>query len=127
MNTPWLIALFKNTIFAGSTKILTSGSRCACTNDSTATDKICMINFIIGAKILNPAIVMINPKIPAEKLLNSISKPCGVLGWINWSVFFINQPTKGPIIIAPSNIGVSGNATMTPIVAVAAIIPPRKS
>ena len=46
---------------------------------------------------------------------------------MNSSVFFINQPTSGPIIIAPSNIGVSGNATITPIVATAAIIPPRIS
>ena len=55
-----------------------------------------------------------NARIPAEKLLNNISKPCGVLGCKNWSTFFINQPTSGPIIIAPSNIGVSGNATITP-------------
>ena len=106
---------------------LTIGNKCACTRLLTITDRMYIIPCIIGAIILNPTSVIIKPRIPAEKLLNNISKPCGVRGWMNWSVFFINQPTKGPITIAPSNIGVSGIATMTPIVATAAIIPPRIS
>lgn len=90
VNILWLIVLFKNIIFVGFIKIFISGSRCVCINVLIVIDKICIINFISGVKILNFVIVMINFKILVEKLLNNILKFCGVLGWINWLVFFIN-------------------------------------
>ena len=46
--------------------ILTIGNKCKCTKNSTATDKMCMMNCIIGANSLKPRIVIMNARIPLE-------------------------------------------------------------
>ena len=56
-------------------------------------------------------------------MFTSISNPALTFPSIAWSNFFIIQADKGPIIIAPINIGISA-PTITPIVAIAPITPP---
>lgn len=63
--------------------ILTSGSKWCETRKSTPAPRIFIKPSTIGPKILKPRIVMKNARKPAEKLLNSISKPFGVRGCIN--------------------------------------------
>jgi len=63
-------------------------------------------------------------KIPAEKLLTSISKPGLILPSQILSTCFMHQAANGPMIIAPKNIGMSV-PTITPMVATAATTPPR--
>lgn len=65
------------------------------------------------------------PRMPTEKLLISISNPALMCPSTRASNFLMTQPAKGPIIMAPKNIGTSV-ATTTPIVAMAAITPPRE-
>ena len=56
------------------------------------------------------------PEMPAEKLLTSISKPGRILPSQSASIFFIDQPPSGPMIIAPRNIGTVARRRSTPIV-----------
>ena len=51
LNTPWLIALFKNNTFAGSTKIDTSGIRPKFTINSTPPRKISFKELTTGPTI----------------------------------------------------------------------------
>lgn len=61
---------------------------------------------------------------PTEKLLTSISNPAGMRPSAQRSKVRITQPAKGPMAIAPMNIGMS-LPRITPITATAAITPPR--
>ena len=64
------------------------------------------------------------PRMPAEKLFTSISKPFGMESSMAWSNFLMQKPPKGPMIMAPRNIGMSAPAMM-PLVAIAPTTPPR--
>ncbi len=64
---------------------------------------------------------------PAEKLSTSISKPGFTLPCQRASRCFITQAANGPMIMAPRNIGWSGELMITPIVATTATTPPRTS
>ena len=79
-----------------------------------------------GLITTNPNIARIAPQMPAAKLLTSISKPGLILPSQIASIFFIDQPPSGPMIMAPMNIGISV-PTMTPMVAIAPTTPPRVS
>ena len=63
-------------------------------------------------------------RMPAEKLLTSISKPGLILPSHSLSTCFMHQAANGPMIIAPKNIGMSV-PTITPMVATTATTPPR--
>ena len=71
-----------------------------------------------------PMTARIAPRIPAEKLLTSISKPLGMRSSVASSNFLIRKPPIGPKIIAPRNIG-TVDPMMMPIVATAPTTPPR--
>lgn len=77
-----------------------------------------------GPKAKKPTIARIMPRIPAEKLLTSISKPGRILPSHSLSICFVIQAAIGPMIIAPRNIGMLV-PTMTPMVAMVATTPPR--
>ena len=72
---PWLIALFRNRIFAGSTKIEARGSAPTSTITLTPAAKPEERTFTAGPITMNAMIAQIMPMIPAEKLFTSISKP----------------------------------------------------
>ena len=64
------------------------------------------------------------PRMPIEKLLTSISNPALTLPSIRRSNCLMTYPARGPIIIAPMNMGIS-LPTITPAVAITPITPPR--
>ena len=77
---PWLIALFRNRILAGSISSEARGSSELSIRNSTAAPAPAMRSSMIGASRNMEAIAMIAPMMPAEKLLTSISKPVGMRG-----------------------------------------------
>jgi hypothetical protein len=78
----------------------------------------------IGAIPKNPTSANSMPTIPPEKLSTSISKPALILPAHSLSTCFMIQAAPGPMIIAPRNIGIPA-PTMTPIVAMVPMTPPR--
>ncbi len=94
VNTPWLIALFKNSTFAGSIKMATKGSSPRTTRKFTPTDKTVRMPLITGPISTYPSIAKIMPIIPAEKLLISISKPAGICPSIASSNFSSGRALK---------------------------------
>ena len=124
VKTPWLIALLRNRILAGSTKIEASGIRWLSMRKSTifsAPLENCSTN---GPATRKPPIARIIPQMPAEKLLTSISRPGLILPSHISSSLRIDQPPSGPMTIAPRNIGTLAPAT-APMVAIAPTTPPR--
>lgn len=105
-------------------KIEVSGSMLFSTRKSTALPAARVNDETMGPIPKKPKIARIIPRMPAEKLSTSISKPGRILPSQSASAFFINQPPSGPMIIAPMNIGTSAPAT-TPMVAIAPTTPPR--
>ena len=124
VKTPWLMALLRNSTFAGSTMIETSGSRLYATSHPTAPPSTALTPSITGPNAKKPTIARIMPRMPAEKLLTSISKPGLILPSQSLSIHFVIQPASGPMIMAPRNIGMFV-PTMTPTVAMLATTPPR--
>lgn len=57
-----------------------------------------------GASPKKPTIAVRKPRIPAENMLTSISKPAGMRGWTASSNFFISHAASGAMIIAPMNM-----------------------
>ncbi len=123
---PWLIALLRNRIFAGSISTEVIGSRWKSTSQPTMPPRKVLIPETIGPMTKNPNTARIKPQIPAEKLLTSISKPGRILPSQRASIFFMVQPPSGPMIMAPMNIGMLV-PVITPIVAIAPTTPPRTS
>ena len=123
---PWLMALFRNSTFAGSMRIEVSGSRPVLTSQPTAAPAALEIAVTIGLMKKKPKIARRPPQMPAEKLFTSISKPGRILCSHRPSSFFIVQPPSGPMIIAPMNIGMEV-PVITPMVAIAPTTPPRTS
>ena len=124
VNTPWLMALLRNSTFAGSTMIDSSGSRLSETSQSTTLPSTVETPSMTGPKTKNPTMARIMPRMPAEKLFTSISKPGLILPSHSRSICLVTHAASGPMIIAPRNIGMSV-PTMTPIVAIVATTPPR--
>ncbi len=75
LKIPWLIALFKNKIFAGSMNKLASGNKCALTIAPTPAAMMSSRPVMSGPNTLNPPSINKPPMIPTEKLLTSISRP----------------------------------------------------
>ena len=121
---PWLIALFRKRIFAGSMKIFVKGINCAFRIVSTPAAIACVKRSTTGPIAWNPSSAKANPIKPAEKLLTSISKPVLIWLWKMASNFLIAKPPNGPMIMAPMIIGISV-PTITPIVAMAPTTAPR--
>ncbi len=124
VNTPWLMALFKNSTFAGSTMIDTRGRRLYVTSQPTAPPSTALIPSITGPKAKKPTIARIIPRMPAEKLFTSISKPGLILPSQIRSIHLVASAASGPMIMAPRNIGMFV-PMMTPTVAMEATTPPR--
>ena len=78
VNTPWLIALLRNKIFAGSTTIETNGSMPALTIAPTAPPKPPVKLVTNGPTNVYATHASKPPSMPAEKLLTNISKPPGI-------------------------------------------------
>jgi hypothetical protein len=83
-----------------------------------------------------PAIAISAARMPAEKLLTSISKPGRILWLQRASSFFITRALIGPMIMAPRNMGAgplspmkigSLVAMMTPMTENPPTTPPRTS
>jgi len=79
VNTPWLMALLRNSTLAGSTRMLIRGRMCAETSQSTPAIMRFVRPLTRGAMPKNAPIARRKPRIPAEKLLTSISKPALIL------------------------------------------------
>ena len=124
VRTPWLIALLRNRILAGSMSTEVSGSRPLFTSTCTPAPIAVLTPVTTGLRAKKPATARMAPQMPAEKLSTSISKPGLILPSHRASIFFIVQPPSGPMIMAPMNIGIEVPA-MTPIVAIAPTTPPR--
>ncbi|MNC54556.1 hypothetical protein D3C75_1040430 [compost metagenome] len=118
------MALLRNRIFAGSTKMDASGSMSWATMKLTPAARILESTSTAGPMPRNARIARIIPMMPAEKLFTSISKPDLILPSTQTSNFLIAQPPSGPAIIAPRNIGISA-PTITPMVVIAPTTPPR--
>ena len=101
-----------------------SGRMLLLTRKSIMCSSWLAIHFTTGLMMKKPRMARIMPQIPAAKLLTSISKPGLILPSQRRSIFFIDQPPSGPMIMAPMNIGMSVPA-MTPMVAMAPTTPPR--
>ena len=56
---------------------------------------------ITGPKAKKPAMARIMPRMPAEKLFTSISKPARILPSQSLSICLVIQAASGPMIIAP--------------------------
>ncbi|MNT02730.1 hypothetical protein D3C72_1372370 [compost metagenome] len=121
---PWLMALFRKRIFAGSTKIDASGSRLLVTMMFTPVARICDNPSTSGPMAKNARIASSIPIMPAEKLFTNISKPLLILPSTQRSKCLMAQPPSGPAIMAPRNIGISA-PTITPMVVIAPTTPPR--
>ena len=124
VSTPWLMALLRKSTLAGSIRIEVSGSRPASVMALTPSPSTSAIQVRIGLIAKKPNVARMKPQIPAEKLFTSISKPGLILPSQMASMCFIVQPPRGPMIMAPMNIGIDVPA-MTPIVAIAPTTPPR--
>ncbi len=83
-----------------------------------------------------PPIAAIAAQMPAEKLSTSISKPGLIFPAQSASMCFMTYAVKGPMIMAPRNIGAAGLspmkigslvARMTPMTAKPPTTPPRTS
>ena len=122
--TPKLMALFRNSTFAGSTSNEASGSNELSTRNLTPAPKTFEIAVTAGPIPRNPPIAASRPVIPRLKFPISISKPAGVTGSSTASIFFRTHAAKGPISMAPRNIGIV-DPTITPTVATAPITAPR--
>ena len=79
VKTPWLMALLRNRILAGSTKIEVNGSRLFSTRKSTTFSARSENASTNGPATRKPPIARHMPQMPAEKLLTSISKPGRIL------------------------------------------------
>ncbi|MNP48823.1 hypothetical protein D3C76_1429670 [compost metagenome] len=121
---PWLMALFRNRIFAGSTKIEVNGSRLLTTMICTPAASTLDIASTNGPIPIKARIANSIPMMPAEKLLTNISKPLLILPSTQRSKCLIAQPPNGPAIMEPRNIGMSA-PTITPMVVMAPTTPPR--
>ena len=129
---PWLIALLRNSTLPGSTNSEASGSRFAATSQFTPSESTPTMPATTGPTPRVPRIANSMPKMPSEKLSTTISKPARTLPSMARSNCLRTQPAKGPMIIAPRNIGVPvrvANSVMppmiTPAVAMAPITAPR--
>ncbi len=100
------------------------GSKPALMIASTKPPRVSEPHVRIGPTPSTPTIARTAPRIPAEKLFTSISKPDGIRSSNVSSNFLISQPPIGPAIIAPRNIGTLAPTT-TPMVATAPRTPPR--
>ena len=76
--TPWLIALFRNRTFAGSTMIDVSGSSVLSTRKSTASPAALETTATGGPITQYARTARIAPRIPAENVPTSISNPVGM-------------------------------------------------
>ena len=123
---PWLIALLRNSTFAGSMRIEVSGSSPRVTRKSTAEAAALEKASTAGPIRKKPKMAMAAARMPAEKLFTSISKPGLIFPSQRASTFFITHAVSGPMSIAPMNMGMSV-PTITPIVAIAPTTPPRTS
>ena len=121
---PWLIALFRNSTFAGSTKIAVIGSRPLSISTPTPAAMALVRAVTIGLMASMATSASTAARIPREKLFTSISKPGLIWPSTAWSNFLITQADSGPTIMAPRNIGTSA-PTITPMVAAAPMTPPR--
>ncbi len=136
VSTPWLMALLRKKILAGSMNTDVSGSRSWSTRNCTTEPSPSVIFRTMGASTNMPRTAITAERIPAEKLLTSISNP-GLIRWCHIaSARFITQAVSGPMIMAPRNIGAPGSlpmntgslvAMMTPMTANAPTTPPRTS
>ena len=129
---PWLMALLRNRTFAGSTKMEARGSRPAATSQLTPPASTAMIAATMGPTPSEPRMASSMPMMPSEKLSMTISKPAGTRPSISVSNFFRTQAAKGPMTIAPRNMGVPSSVDMsvmppmiTPMVAMAPMTAPR--
>lgn len=71
---------------------------------STPADSRVISPLTRRARPKNPTIAMTKPKMPAENMLTSISKPAGILSCQSWSSFFMSHAASGAMIIAPMNM-----------------------
>ena len=104
VRTPWLMALLRKKTFAGSISNETRGSRPALTRPATPSASRVISPFTSGARPKNPAISRMKPRIPAENMFTSISKPAGMWSCHNRSSFFMTQAARGAMIMAPMNM-----------------------
>ena len=104
VSTPWLTALLRKKTFAGSISSDTSGSSPALTSPATPADSALISALTSGARPKKPATSMRKPKMPAENMFTSISKPAGIRSLHSPSSFFISQAASGAMIIAPMNM-----------------------
>ena len=123
-STPWLMALLRNSTLAGSTTTEAIGSRFALTSAWTPLPSRVTRNSTTGPMPRRPRMAISMPMMPSEKLSTSISKPLRTLPSRAWSNFLSTQAAKGPMIIAPRNMGMSALMT-TPMVAMAPMTAPR--
>ena len=72
---PWLMALLRNSTFAGSTMIEASGSRPLVTRTFTPAPATRVSDVTIGPTPSRPMIAMMPPRMPRLKFATSISKP----------------------------------------------------
>ena len=121
---PWLIALFKNKICAGSTKNGVSSSRLCAVRKFTPADSTCVRAVIAGATPAYPSIHSATPSKPSEKLSTSISRPGLIFPSAARSNRLSSHAASGPIIMPPTSITTS-EPTTVPIVANAPMTPPR--
>ncbi len=131
---PWLMALLRNSTFAGSITTLVRGSRPLSTRKETPSPRRAVIQLMTGVRRKNAPIAKIAPRIPAEKLLTSISKPGRIRSTQSRSMTLSRYAASGPVIMAPRNIGLPPSKygsptvpTITPMVAMLATTPPRAS
>jgi hypothetical protein len=126
VSTPWLIALLRKRIFAGSINREVRGSKFSSTRNSTTLPATSLNASTTGLMTKKPTTASRPPQIPAEKLLTSISKPGLIFSCQRASIRFMLQPPSGPMSIAPMNMGMSA-PVITPMVAMAPTTPPRTS
>jgi hypothetical protein len=118
------MALFRNSTLAGSMMRLASGSRLLSISQSTPLPAAFEMASMGGPNTKNPTTASAAARMPAEKLLTSISKPGLIFPSHSLSTCFMHQAANGPMIIAPRNVG-SGVLTITPMVATTPTTPPR--
>ena len=107
VNTPWLMALFRKRTFAGSTRMDVRGRSPRSTSQPTPAPITALITSATGPITQNPIIARMAARMPAEKLLTSISKPAGIFSSTQWSKTLITQPPSGPIIMPSPSVGTS--------------------
>ena len=124
VNTPWLMALLRNSTLPGSTRIDTRPSRWWSISQLTPSSARSASQDTEGPIAHWPKIAITAPMMPALKLSTSISNPGRILPSISPSHSLTMYAAAGPISIAPRNIGTSAPTT-TPTVATAATTAPR--